>query len=96
MSNRPPKISNAQVNADASADEESSATVTEVAETPQQLPPDIPFPEPVPVAGVYPTDFYKAAGIPFCSECGDKRRTRSDGSAICSISSTQCPYAVHE
>ncbi|MBD2005622.1 MULTISPECIES: hypothetical protein [Cyanophyceae] len=74
----------------------------EQAETPKVQPPDkkpakrslpeIPetqseSPEP---QSVFATGFYRAAGIPFCSSCGEKRRTNESG-VFCPSNKPDCP-----
>lgn len=39
---------------------------------------------------VFPTDFYRGAGIPFCDVCGEQLRTDTEGKPICPIKKDDC------
>lgn len=39
----------------------------------------------------YPTEQYRALGIPHCAMCGEKARTGMHGEAICAIACVDCP-----
>ena len=41
----------------------------------------------------YPTEFYRKAGIPYCSTCGESYRTNTDGTPLCPVAkpAKECP-----
>ena len=40
----------------------------------------------------YASKYYQAAKIPFCSDCGEKRRTSTDGKQFCPSQNPNCSF----
>lgn len=53
--------------------------------TDDAIAPLTPSPSPL-----YPTDQYRALGIPHCAMCGEKARTGMHGEVICAIADANC------
>lgn len=77
-----PKPINLPDNVIPTIDPELIDSVTEALETSKK--------QPTAQSSVFPTEFYRSAGIAFCSVCGEALRTNLDNEPICPINLNSC------